>query len=76
METRLESLEEKLSFLERHVDQLDEQVRELFDRLTAQRAALERLREDTQASFDAIGTDGAEGSETDERPPHWGGAHT
>jgi uncharacterized coiled-coil protein SlyX len=76
MEARLEALEEKLAFLERHVEQLDEQLRELFDRLAAQQNALDRLREDTRASFDAIGTDGPDRSDADERPPHWGGAHT
>ena len=69
-DARIAALEEKLAFLERHVEQLDQQVRELFDLAGAQRQSLERLQESTQASFSALDRDSG-----DEQPPHWGGRH-
>jgi len=69
-DARITALEEKLAFLERHVEELDQQVRELFDLAGAQRQSLKRLQDETQASFAALDRDAG-----DEPPPHWGGRH-
>lgn len=44
MEDRIIALEEKYSFLEHHVEELDSVVKESFDALSAIRKEIERLR--------------------------------
>ena len=70
MDERLTDLEEKFAYLERYVEQLDETVRELFDKLEGIRADISRAGEETAARLTAL----EEGEQTleDERPPHWG----
>jgi uncharacterized coiled-coil protein SlyX len=67
-EQRLIDVEEKLAFTERHVEQLDAQIRELFDTIAALRRRLELFSEDTRRQIDALG----ETSEEEPPPPHWG----
>ena len=61
-------LEEKIAFVERHVEELDSVVRELYDKITALQQELARLREETGQRFGEI-----ERSPQDDVPPHWGG---
>jgi uncharacterized coiled-coil protein SlyX len=64
MEQRIVSLEEKVTFLERHVEELDGQVRELFDLLASIRGEIGRLRSQTEIRFTQL----AEGSEEEDDP--------
>jgi uncharacterized coiled-coil protein SlyX len=60
-------LEEQMAFLERHVEELDSVVRELYERLDSLRDEIGRLRDDTTRRFESMTSDPA-----DDRPPHWG----
>jgi len=68
MDPTITNLEEKIAFMERHVEELDGLVREVFDKLEGLRADMTRFREDTKQQF-------AERDRTpeDDVPPHWGG---
>ncbi len=60
-------LEEKIAFLERHVEQLDGVIRELFERNEEIDGELKRLRDDTERQFGSH-----DHSAEDDVPPHWG----
>lgn len=63
-------IEERLAHLERHLEQLDEVVRDLHQRQDAISARLTRLGEQTKRDLAAL-SDGPRELEDDE-PPHWG----
>ena len=69
MSNEMTGVEEKVAFLERHVEELDSAVREVFEKLEQLRAEFERHRADTQQQIDA-----RERSIEDDKPPHWGGS--
>lgn len=48
---RLIEIEAQIAFLQRHVEQLDEVVRALHDRMDGLRDDLTRLRDDTARAF-------------------------
>jgi uncharacterized coiled-coil protein SlyX len=52
MEHRIVRLEECFAHLERHVDELDTVVRDLFARIDTLRSELERLRGETSERID------------------------
>lgn len=60
------ALEERILFLERHVEELDGVVRELYDRVQATRDEIARFREETRQQLDDIVR-----SPEDDVPPHW-----
>jgi len=60
-------VEEKIAFIERHVEDLDSALMELYDRLAAMERDLARLREEKQRGFEASDQPSPE----DEKPPHW-----
>ena len=61
-------LEEKVAFLERHVEELDAVVRELYEKIAAVQKELTRLRDDVGQRFEDI-----DRGPEDDVPPHWGG---
>ena len=68
-DTRSErGLEEKIAFVERHAEELDAVVRELYEKITAVQKDVTRLREDVGQRFEEI-----ERGPEDDVPPHWGG---
>ncbi len=69
MDERLQRLEEKIAYLERHVTQQDKAMLEFADELTALRRELKSWRERLSSS----GADGNSTGESphDERPPHY-----
>ena len=67
-EQRLITVEEKLAFTERHVEELDTQIRELFDTLAALQRKLDLFSEDTRRQINAMGSS----PEEEPPPPHWG----
>ncbi|MHC5113992.1 MAG: SlyX family protein [Planctomycetota bacterium] len=67
--TDLRDIEEKLAYVERHVEELDALVRELFDRLKSGQDQMARWREEVSARLEALGEDRAP---EDDVPPHWG----
>jgi len=67
MEAPLHDLEERLAFLQRHVEQQDREMLELSRELMKVTERLARMEAKV-----AQGTDSAENSSpADERPPHW-----
>ena len=68
MTDRQQLLEEKLAATERHVEQLDELVRELFDKFANLEKSLTRFREETDQRFATRDDSKPE----DHVPPHWG----
>jgi len=69
MPDRVTDIEEKVAFLERHVEELDAVVRDLYDKLSAIGIDVGRVRDDMNRGFEEI----RRGPE-DDVPPHWGGA--
>ena len=70
MNERLQRLEEKIAYLERHVTQQDKAMLELFDELAALRREVLTLRD--RAGRNATGGVAGSGEELpDERPPHY-----
>jgi SlyX protein len=67
MNDRVQRLEEKVAYLERHVTEQDKAVLELADALARVRQELRTLREAR------AGSGGGEGAEepADDRPPHY-----
>lgn len=63
----IHSIEEKLLFLERHVEQLDVVVRGQHDRMDALQVELQRLREELRRAGE-----GEERTPEEDEPPHWG----
>ncbi len=49
------SLEEKIAFVERHVEELDGVVRELYGKLTSLREEVSRLQVETKIRIDDLG---------------------
>ena len=68
MSDQIHALEEKLAFLERHVEQLDVVVRSQHERLDAFQTELDRLRKELRRASEPH----EESSPEDEVPPHWG----
>ncbi len=69
MDERLQRLEEKIAYLERHVTEQDKAMLELADGLAALRRELKAWRERMGQN---AGTDASGGDEPrDERPPHY-----
>ena len=67
MNARIDRLEEKIAYLERHVTEQDKVMLEMGDALARLRAELRLMRERA-----AGGAGGEEGGEMrDERPPHY-----
>ncbi len=70
MNERLQRLEEKIAYLERHVTQQDKAMLEMFDELAALRREVLTLRD--RAGRNATGGGAGGGDELpDERPPHY-----
>ncbi|MEO6245180.1 MAG: SlyX family protein [Opitutaceae bacterium] len=68
MDERLQRLEEKIAYLERHVTEQDKAMLELADDLAAVRRELKAWRERaTSGSSEGTGGDAPH----DERPPHY-----
>ena len=67
MNDRVQRLEEKVAYLERHVTEQDKAMLELTDTLSRMRVELRKLRE--RMSDSGAGDGG--GEPTDERPPHY-----
>jgi len=67
MNDRVQRLEEKVAYLERHVTEQDKVMLELADTLAKLRLELRALRE--RAAGSAPGESGRES--VDERPPHY-----
>ena len=65
VDDRLTDLEIKIAFVERHVAQLDELVRDMVDGLADLRVELARLREMQEAPATSV-----RGSLEEEVPPH------
>lgn len=74
------AMQERIAFLERHIEELDGVVRELAERLGSAERRLERFGDDMRGRLDAMteriaGGDGAAGSDDGDpaahRPPHW-----
>ncbi|MCP3904519.1 MAG: hypothetical protein GY715_12900 [Planctomycetes bacterium] len=63
------NIEEKLAFVERHVEELDALVRELFERLERGREESTRWRAETDRRLQALSEDH---TPEDDVPPHWG----
>lgn len=60
-------LEEKIAFVERHVEELDGVVRELYEKIAAMQGEIVRLRDDVGQRFEEM-----ERGPEDDVPPHWG----
>ncbi|MSU49165.1 MAG: SlyX family protein [Opitutus sp.] len=69
MNERLNHLEEKIAYLERHVTEQDKAMLEFADELSKVRRELKALRE--RASTADPGAGGEGGGAQDERPPHY-----
>ena len=67
MNDRVQRLEEKVAYLERHVTEQDKAMLELTETLSRVRAELRKLRE--RMTDTATGDGG--GEPVDERPPHY-----
>ena len=67
MNERVQRLEEKVAYLERHVTQQDKAMLELGDTLTKVRSELRALRERTAGAGQGEG----DREPVDERPPHY-----
>jgi SlyX protein len=67
MNDRIQRLEEKVAFLERHVTEQDKVMLELGDTLAKLRLELRALRERAAGSITGEG----EREPVDERPPHY-----
>jgi SlyX protein len=67
MNDRVQRLEEKVAYLERHVTEQDKAMLELTETLARVRVELRKLRE---RMTDAAAGDGG-GEPADERPPHY-----
>ena len=72
---RLIALEEKLLYLEKHIGDLDEVVRDLADRLDHQAGSVRQVRKMLEQHLAGGGDDkSGPASEPDpeaDRPPHW-----
>jgi SlyX protein len=66
MDTRMQRLEEKIAYLERHVVAQDRAMLELTEQVARLRQALTALRERLPDS-----PTGGEAAPEDERPPHY-----
>ncbi len=67
MPDRQQDLEERLAFLQRHIEQQDRAFLELSKEVSALAARLAR----TEAKVTAQVSDADSGPPADERPPHW-----
>ncbi len=67
MPDRQQDLEEKLAFLQRHIEQQDRAMLELSKEVAALAARLAR----TEAKVTVQASDAESGPLADERPPHW-----
>jgi SlyX protein len=67
MNDRVQRLEEKVAYLERHVTEQDKAMLEFTETISRLRVELRKLRE--RMSDTATGDGG--GEPTDERPPHY-----
>lgn len=67
MPDRQQDLEEKLAFLQRHIEQQDRAILELSKEVSALAARLARM----EAKVAAQAGDAEGGPPADERPPHW-----
>lgn len=67
MNDRVQRLEEKVAYLERHVTEQDKAMLELTDTLARVRAELRKLRE----RLTDTGAGDSGGEPADERPPHY-----
>jgi SlyX protein len=67
MNERVQRLEEKVAYLERHVTQQDKAMLELGDTLAKVRQELRALRERTAGASSGEG----DSEPVDERPPHY-----
>jgi uncharacterized coiled-coil protein SlyX len=66
MDQRIIDVEEKLAFVERHVEELDEVVRGLYEKIDALRREMGTLRDETRRQFQEL-----ERRPEDDVPPHW-----
>jgi len=67
MDSRLHDLEERLTFLQRHVEQQDRVILELSREVSKLSDRLAR----TEAKLTQSGDAGDQAPPADERPPHW-----
>ena len=67
MRDRQQDLEEKIAFLQRHLEQQDRAFLELSKEVSALAARLAR----TEAKVTAQANDADQAPPADERPPHW-----
>ena len=67
MSDRVTDLEEKLAFIERHVEELDKIVRELYDRFAALGRDVSRVRDEMSRGLEEM-----QRRPEDDVPPHWG----
>ncbi len=67
MPDRQQDLEEKITFLQRHLEQQDRAFLELSKEVSALAARLAR----TEAKVTAQGNAAEQAPPADERPPHW-----
>jgi uncharacterized coiled-coil protein SlyX len=67
MTDRRQDLEEKIAFLQRHIEQQDRAFLELSKEVAALSARLAR----TEAKVTAQANEADSGPPADERPPHW-----
>jgi uncharacterized coiled-coil protein SlyX len=67
MPDRQQDLEEKLAFLQRHIEQQDRAFLELSKEVSALAARLARA----EAKVTAQANEAESGPPADERPPHW-----
>ena len=65
---RLTRIEEKLAFLEKHIGDLDEVVRDLSNRIDQQRAGVTAVRKLIE---DHLSDPGEQRDLSDDKPPHW-----
>ena len=65
---RIDRLEERLAWLQRHVTEQDKAMLEMAGQIDRLKAEVTRLR---QRSEDAIGGASGASSPADERPPHY-----
>lgn len=67
MDSRLQDLEERLTFLQRHVEQQDRIILELSREVSK----LSDRQARTEAKLSQAGDTGEQAPAADERPPHW-----
>ncbi len=67
METRLRELEERIAFLQRHIEQQDRVILELSREAARGQERLARLEARVKQGLD----EGTSGPPADEKPPHW-----